>query len=165
MDFLERLRGKKLVFVGDLLNRNMWEFLVCIFYYSIKDKRRVYEIFGKREFKKEGFYVFRFEVCFLFFFIFRKKKKIIVFLFYIFIFLFMYFIQVMINMQDYNCIVDYVRVLFLVREFIFKGKNGLFLILRFDLMDKIIKMYRDVDVIIFNIGYWWIYEKIFKGLV
>ncbi|KAG5520855.1 hypothetical protein RHGRI_033430 [Rhododendron griersonianum] len=33
-DFLERLRGKKLVFVGDSLNRNMWESLVCILHQS-----------------------------------------------------------------------------------------------------------------------------------
>ncbi|TMW97859.1 hypothetical protein EJD97_004907 [Solanum chilense] len=60
-DFLERLRGQKLVFVGDSLNRNMWESLVCILRHSIRDKRRVYEISGRHEFKKKGFYAFRFE--------------------------------------------------------------------------------------------------------
>ncbi|XP_071706747.1 protein trichome birefringence-like 2 [Rutidosis leptorrhynchoides] len=60
-DFLERLRGKKLVFVGDSLNRNMWESLVCILRASVTDKNRVYEISGRHEFKKKGFYAFRFE--------------------------------------------------------------------------------------------------------
>lgn len=60
-DFLERLRGKKLVFVGDSLNRNMWESLVCILRNSIGKKKRVYEISGRREFKKKGIYAFRFE--------------------------------------------------------------------------------------------------------
>ncbi|GAB4839759.1 hypothetical protein Ancab_020469 [Ancistrocladus abbreviatus] len=60
-DFLERLRGKKLVFVGDSLNRNMWESLVCILHHSIENKHRVYEISGRTEFKKKGFYAFRFE--------------------------------------------------------------------------------------------------------
>ncbi|PWA73902.1 PMR5 N-terminal domain, PC-Esterase [Artemisia annua] len=41
-DFLERLRGKKMVFVGDSLNRNMWESLVCILRHSLKYKRRDY---------------------------------------------------------------------------------------------------------------------------
>ncbi|KAL8254321.1 hypothetical protein R6Q59_032542 [Mikania micrantha] len=60
-DFLERLRGKKMVFVGDSLNRNMWESLVCILRHSLNNKKRVYEISGRREFKKKGFYAFRFE--------------------------------------------------------------------------------------------------------
>ncbi|KAM1065746.1 hypothetical protein ACFX13_021562 [Malus domestica] len=60
-DFLVRLRGKRLVFVGDSLNRNMWESLVCILRHSIRNKKRVHEISGKREFKKKGFYAFRFE--------------------------------------------------------------------------------------------------------
>lgn len=63
IDFLERLRGKKLVFVGDSLNRNMWESLVCILRHGVADKTKVYEISGKHEFKKKGFYAFRFEVC------------------------------------------------------------------------------------------------------
>lgn len=60
-DFLERLRGQRLVFVGDSLNRNMWESLVCILRHSVPDKKSVYEISGKTEFKKKGFYAFRFE--------------------------------------------------------------------------------------------------------
>ncbi|KAJ0491050.1 putative PC-Esterase, protein trichome birefringence-like 2 [Helianthus annuus] len=63
-DFLERLRGKKLVFVGDSLNRNMWESLVCILRESVTNKSRVYEISGRHEFKKKGFYAFRFEASF-----------------------------------------------------------------------------------------------------
>lgn len=60
-DFLERLRGKRLVFVGDSLNRNMWESMVCMLRHSVRNKARVHEISGKREFKKGGFYAFRFE--------------------------------------------------------------------------------------------------------
>ncbi|KAL6969428.1 hypothetical protein U1Q18_029140 [Sarracenia purpurea var. burkii] len=64
IDFLERLRGKKLVFVGDSLNRNMWESLVCILHHSVRNKKRVYEISGRTDFKKKGFYAFRFEASF-----------------------------------------------------------------------------------------------------
>ncbi|KAJ0811848.1 putative PMR5 domain, PC-Esterase, protein trichome birefringence-like 2 [Helianthus annuus] len=60
-DFLERLRGKRMVFVGDSLNRNMWESLVCILRHSLKNKKRVYEISGRGDFKKRGIYAFRFE--------------------------------------------------------------------------------------------------------
>ncbi|PIN18987.1 hypothetical protein CDL12_08338 [Handroanthus impetiginosus] len=60
-DFLERLRGKKLIFVGDSLNRNMWESLVCALRHGVQDKNQVYEISGRHEFKKKGFYAFRFE--------------------------------------------------------------------------------------------------------
>ncbi|KAL6186959.1 hypothetical protein ACLB2K_043076 [Fragaria x ananassa] len=60
-DFLERLRGQRLVFVGDSLNRNMWESLVCILRHSVRHKKQVYEISGRTEFKKKGIYAFRFE--------------------------------------------------------------------------------------------------------
>lgn len=63
-DFLEKLRGQRLVFVGDSLNRNMWESMVCILRQSISDKKRVHEISGKRRFKKKGVYSFRFEASF-----------------------------------------------------------------------------------------------------
>lgn len=65
-DFLERLRGQRLVFVGDSLNRNMWESLVCILQQSVRNKKSVFEISGKREFKKKGVYAFRFEASLYF---------------------------------------------------------------------------------------------------
>ncbi|XP_026442057.1 protein trichome birefringence-like 2 [Papaver somniferum] len=40
-DFLERMRGKKLVFAGDSLNRNMYMSMVCILWSAIPDKSRV----------------------------------------------------------------------------------------------------------------------------
>ncbi|CAL9041775.1 protein trichome birefringence-like [Musa acuminata AAA Group] len=60
-DMLERLRGKRLVFVGDSLNRNMWESLVCILRNSIEDQRKVFEASGRHEFRTEGSYSFVFE--------------------------------------------------------------------------------------------------------
>lgn len=61
-DMLERLRGKRLVFVGDSLNRNMWESLVCVLRNSVKDKKKVFEMSGRREFRTEGSYSFLFKV-------------------------------------------------------------------------------------------------------
>ncbi|XP_058108481.1 protein trichome birefringence-like 1 [Magnolia sinica] len=60
-DMLERLRGKRLVFIGDSLNRNMWESLICILKNSLKDKSRVFEASGKHEFKSKGFFSFIFK--------------------------------------------------------------------------------------------------------
>eukprot|EP00252_Welwitschia_mirabilis_P025082 TRINITY_DN7701_c0_g2_i1.p1 TRINITY_DN7701_c0_g2~~TRINITY_DN7701_c0_g2_i1.p1 ORF type:complete len:573 (+),score=121.47 TRINITY_DN7701_c0_g2_i1:156-1874(+) len=60
-DMLERLRNKRLAFVGDSLNRNMWESLVCILRDSVSNKSRVYEVSGKKQFRTEGFYAFRYE--------------------------------------------------------------------------------------------------------
>ncbi|KAI3876471.1 hypothetical protein MKX03_030288, partial [Papaver bracteatum] len=53
-DFLERMRGKRMLFIGDSLNRNMWESLNCMLMNSVKNKKRVYEISGRMEFKKKG---------------------------------------------------------------------------------------------------------------
>ncbi|KAG9134970.1 hypothetical protein Leryth_001257 [Lithospermum erythrorhizon] len=58
---LELLRGKRLVYVGDSLNRNMWESLVCILRNSVKDKNKVYEENGRAHFKGEASYSFLFE--------------------------------------------------------------------------------------------------------
>ncbi|CAA7402260.1 unnamed protein product [Spirodela intermedia] len=60
-DFLRRLSGQRLIFVGDSLNRNMWESLVCILRHSIQNKNRVYEMSGKRQFKTSGYYSIIFE--------------------------------------------------------------------------------------------------------
>lgn len=59
---LRMLRGKRLVFVGDSLNRNMWESLVCALRESLKDKSTVYEVSGRRQFRTQGFYSFIFKV-------------------------------------------------------------------------------------------------------
>ena len=56
------LRGKRLVFVGDSLNRNMWESLICILRNSVKDKKKVYEANGRVHFRGEASYSFIFKV-------------------------------------------------------------------------------------------------------
>ncbi|XP_050379631.1 protein trichome birefringence [Argentina anserina] len=58
---IELLRGKRLVFVGDSLNRNMWESLVCILRNSVKDKSKVYEAHGRTHFRGEASYSFIFK--------------------------------------------------------------------------------------------------------
>ncbi|XP_057537251.1 protein trichome birefringence-like 1 [Amaranthus tricolor] len=58
---LKLLKGKRLVFVGDSLNRNMWESLVCILKNSVKNPKNVYEAHGKRHFRTEASYSFVFK--------------------------------------------------------------------------------------------------------
>lgn len=58
---LELLRGKRLVFVGDSLNRNMWESLVCVLRNSVKDQSKVYEAYGRHHFRTEASYSFVFK--------------------------------------------------------------------------------------------------------
>ncbi|XP_027367372.1 protein trichome birefringence-like [Abrus precatorius] len=58
---LELLRGKRLVFVGDSLNRNMWESLICILRNAVKDKSKVYEASGRVHFRGEASYSFIFK--------------------------------------------------------------------------------------------------------
>ncbi|KAK7285468.1 hypothetical protein RJT34_20241 [Clitoria ternatea] len=58
---LDLLRGKRLAFVGDSLNRNMWESLICILRNAVKDKRKVYEANGRVHFRGEASYSFIFK--------------------------------------------------------------------------------------------------------
>ncbi|CAN6862039.1 unnamed protein product [Brassica oleracea] len=59
---LKILRGKRLVFVGDSLNRNMWESLVCSLRSALEDKNRVSKVSWRRSnLQNEGFYGFRFK--------------------------------------------------------------------------------------------------------
>ncbi|KAL2921214.1 Protein trichome birefringence-like 4 [Bienertia sinuspersici] len=58
---LEILRGKRMVFVGDSLNRNMWESMVCSLRMSLDDKNTVFEVSGRKQFRAEGFYSFKFQ--------------------------------------------------------------------------------------------------------
>ncbi|XVE96129.1 hypothetical protein REPUB_Repub02eG0194800 [Reevesia pubescens] len=58
---MELLRGKRLVFVGDSLNRNMWESLVCILRGAAKNPENVYEANGRHSFRGEASYSFIFK--------------------------------------------------------------------------------------------------------
>ncbi|EXB28585.1 hypothetical protein L484_009744 [Morus notabilis] len=57
---LELMRGKRLVFVGDSINRNQWESMLCMLMGAIKDPKKVYETHGRRITKDKGQYSFRF---------------------------------------------------------------------------------------------------------
>ncbi|CAO2035692.1 unnamed protein product [Urochloa humidicola] len=126
-EFLERLRGQRIIFVGDSLNRNMWESLVCILRHGVRDKRNVYEASGKNQFKTRGYYSFRF--------------------------------------REYNCSVDFIRSIFLVKEMIREGVNGTEdAKLKLDELDATTPAYRTADIVVFNTGHWWTHYKTSRGM-
>ncbi|KAL0453411.1 UNVERIFIED_CONTAM: protein trichome birefringence-like 5 [Sesamum latifolium] len=45
-DFLVRLRGKRLMLVGDSMNRNQFESLLCLLREALPDKSKMYEVHG-----------------------------------------------------------------------------------------------------------------------
>ncbi|XP_057966695.1 protein trichome birefringence-like 6 [Malania oleifera] len=59
-DMLNLIRGKRLIFVGDSINRNQWESMLCLLMGAVKDPRRVYETRGRRITKEKGSYSFKF---------------------------------------------------------------------------------------------------------
>ncbi|PUZ59665.1 hypothetical protein GQ55_4G060500 [Panicum hallii var. hallii] len=59
-DFLTRLRGKRLMLVGDSMNRNQFESLLCILREALPDKSRMFETHGYRISKGRGYFVFKF---------------------------------------------------------------------------------------------------------
>ncbi|KAL5214423.1 hypothetical protein ABZP36_003575 [Zizania latifolia] len=127
IDFLERLRGQRIIFVGDSLNRNMWESLVCILQHGVRDKRRVYEASGRNQFKTRGYYSFKF--------------------------------------RDYNCSVDFIRSIFLVKEMTREMQGGATETkLRLDELDEATPAYRTADIVVFNTGHWWTHSKTSRGL-
>ncbi|KAB5514704.1 hypothetical protein DKX38_028610 [Salix brachista] len=59
-DFLTRLRGKRLMLVGDSMNRNQFESMLCLLREGLPDKSKMFEIHGNKITKGRGYYVFRF---------------------------------------------------------------------------------------------------------
>uniref|UniRef100_N1QTC5 Uncharacterized protein n=1 Tax=Aegilops tauschii TaxID=37682 RepID=N1QTC5_AEGTA len=58
---LERLRNKRVVFVGDSIGRNQWESLLCMLSTAVPDKSSIYEINGRPITKHDGFFIFKFK--------------------------------------------------------------------------------------------------------
>uniref|UniRef100_A0A803KX43 Trichome birefringence-like N-terminal domain-containing protein n=1 Tax=Chenopodium quinoa TaxID=63459 RepID=A0A803KX43_CHEQI len=46
-NILERLRGKRVVFVGDSMSRTQWESFICLLMTGVEDKKSVYEVKGR----------------------------------------------------------------------------------------------------------------------
>ncbi|XP_077214776.1 TRICHOME BIREFRINGENCE-LIKE 5 [Tasmannia lanceolata] len=59
-DFLERLRGKRLMLVGDSMNRNQFESMLCLLREALPDKSRMYETRGYKITKGRGYFIFKF---------------------------------------------------------------------------------------------------------
>lgn len=159
-DMLERLRGKRLVFIGDSLNRNMWESLVCILRNSVKDKNKVFEASGRREFKTEGSYSFLFTVLY--------PLKLRFYTLSMFVDLTNQYCCLIAfsthAIQDYNCSVEFFRSPFLVQEWEMQVSSGKKKeTLRLDLVEQSSPKYKDADFLIFNTGHWWTHEKTALG--
>ena len=60
-EILEKLRRKRVVFVGDSLSRTQWESLICMLMTGVDDKRTVYEVNGKKITKNIRFLGVRFD--------------------------------------------------------------------------------------------------------
>lgn len=62
MDFLNRWRDKKIMFVGDSLSLNMWESLSCMIHGSVPNANTSF-------LRKESLSTVTFQVCFVFLFL------------------------------------------------------------------------------------------------
>ncbi|KAG6554758.1 hypothetical protein Mapa_003777 [Marchantia paleacea] len=126
-NMLERLRGRRLAFVGDSIGRNNWESLLCMLAAAVPNKTRIYEINGEPITKHKGFLSFRFE--------------------------------------DYDCTVEYYRSPYLVPQGRAPPNSPpeVHSTFKLDQIDWSASQWKDADIIVFNSGHWWSFEKTVRG--
>ncbi|KAF2906655.1 protein trichome birefringence-like 11 [Oryza sativa Japonica Group] len=59
-NMLEKLRNRRVVFVGDSIARNQWESLLCMLAAAVPDKSSIFEVNGNPITKHMGFLIFKF---------------------------------------------------------------------------------------------------------